>query len=226
MAAGRRIEPARFAAVFFDLDGVLVDSMPNHARAWVEMFRRHGREIDPLWPRLREGEKALPTCRWICERIGLDWDEATCAERVEEKRRIFRALPGTEPFPAVEPLLAALAMRGLRLGLVTGSTVVNARAVLPEALWRLFRVRVAAEDVANGKPHPEPWQQAANKLKARPEDCLAVENAPLGIRSAKAAGCRTLALTTTLPAAELAEADEVADGHFRVLELALGPMEA
>lgn len=226
MAAAKAIEPRRFAAVLFDLDGVLVDSLPGHLRAWQEMFRRHGHEIDVAWPAAREGEKALLTCQWICATLGLDWDEALCAERVEEKRAIFRSLPGSGPFPAVEPMLKALAMRGLRLGLVTGSTVVNARAVLPDEIWNLFGVRVAAEDVRRGKPDPEPWLTAAARLMARPEDCLAVENAPLGVRSAKAAGCATLALTTTLPADELAEADEIADGHFRVLELALGPMEA
>lgn len=226
MGASRIIEPRRFAAVLFDVDGVLVDSMPNHVRAWQAMFARYGREIDPLWPKEREGEKALPTCQWICARVDLHWDEATCAARVEEKREIFRSLPGSGPFPAVEPLLKALKMRGLRVGMVTGSTVVNARKVLPDTIWDLLSVRVAAEDVKRGKPDPEPWLVAAGRLKARPEDCLAVENAPLGVRSAKAAGCPTLALTTTLPADELNEADEIADGHFRVLELALGPMEA
>ncbi len=52
-------------AVLFDMDGVLVDSMPNHCRAWVEAFRLRGHEIDPVLPRLREGEKAHDTWRWL-----------------------------------------------------------------------------------------------------------------------------------------------------------------
>jgi beta-phosphoglucomutase len=212
--------------VLFDLDGVLVDSMPNHVRAWAEIFRRQGLRIDPCWPMLREGEKALSTCHWICEQLDLDWDEATCAARVEEKRIFFRSLPGSGPFPAVPGLLRTLHAAGKPMALVTGSALANARAVLPEPLWELFSAHITAEDVRRAKPDPEPYLSAAARLGLSAGDCLAVENAPLGIRSALAAGCRVLALATTLPAKHLAGAHEIAERHERVLELALSAKEA
>ena len=204
------------------MDGVLIDSQPNHVRAWRAVFAARGVELDPRLPLQREGEKALDTCTWICAQVGLALDLAQREALVAEKRRLFRSLPGTALFTAVPALLAGLAARGVPAALVTGSTVVNARAMIPGELWDLFAAHIAAEDVTQGKPHPEGYQKGAAALGLATAECLAVENAPFGIQAAKAAGCRVLALTTTLPAELLAGADEISDRHERVLELVDG----
>jgi len=205
--------------VLFDMDGVLIDSQPNHVRAWQTVFARRGVELDPYLPLQREGEKALDTCGWICAQVGLALSLAERAELVAEKRSYFRSLAGTLPFPEVADVLAGLAERGIPAALVTGSTVVNARAMIPTEMWRMFAAHIAAEDVTQGKPHPEGYRKGCAALGLDPVDCLAVENAPFGIQAARAAGCRVLALTTTLPAELLAGADEISDRHLRVLEL-------
>ncbi|MDP2362032.1 MAG: HAD family phosphatase [bacterium] len=212
----------RLRAVLLDMDGVLIDSQPNHVRAWQAVFAARGVALDAMLPLQREGEKALDTCAWICRELGLDWDSREREALVAEKRRIFRALPGSDVFPGAVDLLDGLAARGLPAALVTGSTVVNARALVPAALWARFGAVVTAEDVARGKPDPEGYRKAAAALGVTPDSCLAVENAPFGIQAARAAGCRVLALTTTLPAEWLAEADEISGRHEVVLEIVDG----
>ncbi len=201
------------------MDGVLVDSQPNHVRAWRHVFAARGVELDPLLPLQREGEKALDTCGWICARLGLGCSLEERERIVAEKRAFFRSLPGTELFPEVPAVLAGLAERGIPAALVTGSTVVNARAIVPSVVWNVFAACIAAEDVTQGKPHPEGYRKGCAALGLDPADCLAVENAPFGIQAARAAGCRVLALGTTLPASWLEGADEISDRHLRVLEL-------
>jgi beta-phosphoglucomutase len=110
--------------------------------------------------------------------------------------------------PGIAPLLHDLWGRGYQLGLVTGSagSVVD-ESLSPTGLAELFAAIVTGDEVSQGKPNPEPYQIAANRLGVSPFDCLAVENAPLGIRSAKAAGMGCVAIETTLPAARLLAAD-------------------
>jgi len=201
------------------MDGVLIDSQPNHVRAWQHVFARHGVKLDPLLPLQREGEKALDTAGWICGEVGLRLNLAQREELVAQKRAFFRSLEGTVPFPEVMDVLRGLHQRGVPAALVTGSTVVNAHAVVPDEMWRLFVAHIAAEDVTQGKPHPEGYLRGVAALGLEAGDCLAVENAPFGIQAARAAGCRVLALSTTLPAHCLVGADEISHRHQRVLEL-------
>jgi HAD superfamily hydrolase (TIGR01509 family) len=112
--------------------------------------------------------------------------------------------------PGIVPLLHDLRGRGYRLALVTGSarSVVH-ESLAPTGVAQFFEVIVAGDEVASGKPDPEPYRSAAARLGLPPAQCLAVENAPLGIRSAKAAGMGCIALETTLPAEQLSLADQV-----------------
>ena len=120
------------------------------------------------------------------------------------KRALFREIFNPTLVPGIAPLLYDLRGRGYRLGLVTGSagSVVN-ESLSPTGLAVLFAAIVTGDEVSQGKPDPEPYRTAADRL--------GLENAPLGIRSAKAAGMGCVALETTLPATRLlaAAADRV-----------------
>ncbi len=211
--------PGSYAGVLMDLDGVIIDSMPAHVRSWVAACAAEGVRIDPAIPRIREGEKALITCRWISDKYDLGWDDERCAALVERKRELYRAEAEVQVFPGAERAIRGLKSACVPLAVVTGSALVNMQAVVPQELLELFDIRLTAEDYERGKPDPEPYARAAEQLRLRPRDCLAVENAPLGIRSARAAGCAVLALATTLEPWQLAEAHEVAVSHDRILEL-------
>ena len=93
---------------------------------------------------------------------------------------------------------------------MTGSarSVVD-ESLVPTGIVGLFDAIVTGDEVTNGKPDPEPYRTVAGRLGLSPSECLVIENAPLGIQSARAAGMRCLALETTLPAGRLPQADRV-----------------
>jgi len=92
---------------------------------------------------------------------------------------------------------------------VSGAGRARLTTTCGNAFLERFDVVITADDVRDGKPNPEPYLTAASRLQARPDECLVVENAPLGIRAAKGAGMDCVALTTTLDARFLTEADAV-----------------
>jgi beta-phosphoglucomutase len=202
-------EPAR--AVILDMDGVVLNSPPMHLLTWQQTLAPLGIELtaDDLFP--LEGIPTELTAQRLTERLlgrACSWSQAQRLASV--KRALFRDRFNPTLVPGMLPLLQDLRGRGYCLGLVTGS----ARSVVDESLTPtgvadMFATIVTGDDVSQGKPDPEPYQTAAASLDIPPSDCLVVENAPLGIQSAKAAGMSCVALETTLPASRLTAADHV-----------------
>ncbi len=201
--------------VIFDLDGVVLDSMPSHVASWGEAFAEFGLPLEPRFFYLNEGAFDLERLCQVVDPEGkvvtpenfhLVWtrQRALFMERYADKVRVF---------PAAAELLDRLKGGPFKLALVTSSR----RDVLaPEILSWLearFPVLITGEAVANRKPHPEPYLKALSEMQLRPDQAVVVENAPAGIRSAHQAGICCLALPTTLSAPELAEADLVLTDH-------------
>ena len=195
--------PAR--AVLFDMDGVVVDSMPMHLETWQQALAPLGVALsaEDLYP--LEGVPTERTAQLLTERLlGKPCSDEEARRLAERKRELVRR--GFQPalVPGMGPLLHDLQGRGYRLGLVTGSAQQVADQVLaPARLDSLFETIVTGDQVAQGKPSPEPYQRAAERLGLMPHCCLVVENAPLGLQAARAAGMRCLALETTLAAEQL-----------------------
>jgi beta-phosphoglucomutase len=202
-------KPAR--AMILDMDGVVLDSMPTHLRTWQQTLAPLGIELtaDDLYP--LEGIPTEPTAQKLTEQLlGRACSGAEAQRLADAKRALFRQIFQPTLVDGMGPLLHDLQGRGFRLGLVTGS----ARSVVDESLAPtgaadLFDAVVTGDQVSQGKPDPEPYRTAAARLGIPPSECLAVENAPLGIQSAKAAGMGCVALETTLPAEQLPAADQV-----------------
>ncbi|MBI1987601.1 MAG: HAD family phosphatase [Nitrospinae bacterium] len=209
----------RRLAVLFDMDGVIVDSMPFHFRAWHQAFASIGVEVSQEEIYLREGEKGEVTAREILEERKIPPREEERQELVRRKREIFRQIVTHELFPGVRELLEELRSRGASLGLVTGTSRKEAERLLPEGFLDQFDVVVTGDDVRQGKPHPEPYLKAVRELGLDPSQCVVIENSPNGIRSAKGAGLRCIALTTSLPREHLGEADRVVDSLTEVREV-------
>lgn len=195
-------------AALFDFDGVLVDSMGYHVRAWKEVFSEYGVEVNPREVLLREGSRSQGVAWGIVDDHKLDISPEVLQDLVQRKQQIYRANTCAAVQPGADRLLQTLKEAGLKLGLVTGSTADNVREVLSEDMLAQFDVIVTADDVQEGKPNPEPFLKAAGSLEVEPEHCLVIENAPLGIRAARAAGMWVIALTTTLGPVDLPNADE------------------
>ena len=202
-----RISLDQYKAVIFDLDGVLIDSMPHHVRAWQEVFRSFGVELPAEELRMHEGEKARITIGRLARKHGLSFDDDELEQLVEQKRQIYRRSAPRGLRPMAQQIVRLLLKRGFRLAIVTGSVRPNLEWTLSPAELALFQTIVTSEECRNGKPSAEPYLLAAERLHLQPSLCLVIENAPLGIQSAKAAGMKCVAITTTLPGEFLHEAD-------------------
>jgi HAD superfamily hydrolase (TIGR01509 family) len=193
------------------MDGVVLDSMPTHLLTWQRTLAPLGVDLtaDDLYP--LEGVPTEPTAKLLTERLlGQPCSDEEARRLADAKRALFGQIFDPTFVPGVVPLLHDLRGRGYRLGLVTGSarSVVDG-SLAPTGVTELFDAVVTGDQVSRGKPDAEPYRTAADRLGLLPQECLAVENAPLGVQSAKAAGMACVALETTLPAERLSAADRV-----------------
>lgn len=196
-------------AVFFDFDGTLIDSMPAHVSAWSEILKGIGIDLEDKYFEMHEGEKAEDTIDVLLREHGIQMSAAERDELIERKRALYRTRAPQGLIPEARALVDELRERGIFCDIVTGSVKRNMTAVLSDEELGLFRNIITPDDYQRGKPQPDPYLTAVKASGLLPEACLVLENAPLGIKSAKAAGLFTLAITTTLPAYVLNEADKV-----------------
>ncbi|HET9654636.1 MAG TPA: HAD-IA family hydrolase [Kineosporiaceae bacterium] len=182
-----------FDAVLFDLDGTLIDSTPVVERSWALWARRRG--LDRIGFAVPHG---IPARQVIASVLPPDQHEAALAEieaiEVADVDGI-RVLPGALEALAVLP--------AGRAAIATSGSAELARARIAATGLPAPAVVVTASDVTVGKPDPQPYLLAAARLGADPARCLVVEDAPAGITSGTAAGCTTLAVTTTHAPGEL-----------------------
>jgi sugar-phosphatase len=195
----------RFAAVISDLDGVLVDSAGASVRAWRRWAARHGLDGDAI----QATNHGRPSREVIAEHVPgveLDAETAFLLEAEVADTRGVVAFPGAADVLAL-PLVA----------IATSGELPLARARLIAARLPLPDVVVTADDVERGKPAPEPYLLAAERLGVDPADCLVLEDAPSGIAAGRAAGMTVWAVTTTHERAALLDAHLVADGLTELL---------
>lgn len=207
-------------AVLFDCDGVVLDSMAKHAQAWCRALARHGAVLQPLDVYLHEGRTVSEVARLLIEQFSSVAGAVSAETLAAEKEQLFLQDGKISVFPEVPSLLARIRKSGARLGLVTGSGRRLVETVLPASVIRLFHTVVTADDVQKCKPDPEPYLCAARRLGLHPAQCLVVENAPLGIQAARAAGMQVVGLTTTLDRRLLHAADTVAES-FAELDIVM-----
>ena len=200
------LEGRTFAAVLFDMDGTLIDSIPVVLRSWLRWAQEEG--VDP---RRLAGFHGVPARGVIAAVLPPERADAAF-ERIEAIE--LADTEGITVLPGTLDALAALdgaAGDPERCAIVTSCTRPLADARLAATRLPAPSVVVTASDVTHGKPSPDPFLLAAERLGVDPTDCLVVEDAPGGLEAGRAAGCATLALTTTTPAADLV-ADLVVGG--------------
>lgn len=185
------------SAILFDMDGVLTDSTPAVARVWRQWASERGFDPDEV-VRQAHGRPSLATVRDYLPHADHE------VENREVERREIADVEGVIPLPGAIELLRALP--GDRWAIVTSCTrplaEVRARAAgLPEPACF-----ITANDIIHGKPAPDPYLKGAEKLGFPASDCVVVEDAPVGIRSGKAAGCRVIGLTSLVERSELENA--------------------
>ncbi len=196
-------------AVLFDYDGVLVDSMPYHVSAWMEVMARYDVAISPEEIYLEEGSRTEEVAAELFRRRDRDFSSELLQEIVAAKRDRYLANNQTKLVEGARELLEHLKKDGYRLGLVTGSIRAQVEGTLGEEAKHFFDCIITSEDVERGKPNPEPFLRAAQRLNVAPEECLVIENAPLGVHAARAAGMWVVGVLATLPAHHLRQAHQI-----------------
>ena len=208
-------------SVLFDMDGVILNSMPFHVAAWKDAFREREMEVDEWLFYLYEGAMEPEVACRLFSKNGTKLTIRDFFEIHERQKRIFleRYAQKVSPFEGALELLKWLKETGVPVGLVTSSHGDILDAVLPPPLRELFGHIVTGDMVSRRKPHPEPYLAGLRGLGARKGmGNIAVENAPAGIESAKNAGLSCIAITTTLPRKHLKDAHKVVRDHHHLLK--------
>jgi len=204
----------KFKAALFDMDGIIVDSMPYHFISWFEVLRQYNVRINPMFVFEMEGVKWDKVIKIACKRSGVRLLSRQIAEEIPSKKeQVFNKYFKKYIFGGMPEFIKSLKDKGILVGLVTGSYSKEVKNILPKDVYKLFDTIVSVDMVKRSKPSPDPYLAAAKKLKVLPRDCVVIENAPCGIRSAKAAKMYCCAVATSLPENLLSEADIIFNTH-------------
>lgn len=185
--------------VLFDMDGVLFDSMPYHAEAWHKTMQNRGFLFSKEEAYLHEGRTGAATINIASQRqFGREVSPEEVKLIYQEKSDIFNSYPEAKPMPGTWNLLTKVKACKLTPMIVTGSGQDSLLSRLEKNFPDTFRreLMVTAFDVKHGKPNPEPYLMALEKGGFQANQAIVVENAPLGVEAAVAAGIFTIAVNT------------------------------
>ncbi len=179
---------AGLAAVLWDLDGTLVDTEPYWVRAETELVTAHGGTWTQADAHALVGSDLLDAAAYIRRVGGVDLDPVDIVNMM--MGRVIEQMADDPPWqPGALDLLRALGAEGVPCALVTMSWRRLAGAVVELLPAGTFAAVIAGDEVARGKPSPDPYLAAAERLGVDPASCIAIEDSPTGARSAQAAGC-------------------------------------
>lgn len=199
----------RSKAVIWDMDGVIADTAPYHLKAWQEVFQKRGvnftegdfrhsfgQRNDTIIKNILGGEVSQPEI------------DAIANEKEESfRRRIKQKL---KPLPGVMELMTSLRKHGFQMALASSAPIENIQLVIRTlGINDCFQSIICDRDVTEGKPSPQVFLLAAERLGVEPGDCIVIEDAVAGVTAAKRAGMYCLALASTHPRYSLTEADLV-----------------
>ena len=194
----------------FDWDGVVLNSAPAHEESW----RRLAKEVGQSMPEdhFKRGfgmkyETSIPTLfSWTQDREEI----RRMSARKEELYREIIHNTGVELLPGVAEWLHQLQAHAIPCAVGSSTHELNIVTALQMlSLDGTFPVIVSSEDVSHGKPDPEVFLLAAERMKMLPESCVVFEDTPVGIEAARAAGMKAVAVTTTHPPQALKDADAI-----------------
>lgn len=188
-----------FKGVVFDVDGVLVDSEPLAFRAWQELMAPFNKTLDGADYQAMLGIDLQTSARYVIHRTNLQRSPQELMETFWE--HIYEIMPGAlVPLPGVSALVPRLAQMGCSLGVASNSIRGYVEKVLEAIqLRQYFLVVMTRDQVADGKPAPDLYLAAVAGMGCSPEDCLAIEDSQIGLRSAIAAGLRTVLVSSQNP---------------------------
>jgi len=195
------IPAGEFSGYIFDLDGTLVDTMPLHYRAWRDALRSAGlnQDLDEALFYSLGGVPAVEVAGILNRHYGTDFDPLGLREAKEVQ---FAALLPSAPLIGAVVDFARMVARAHPVSVASGGPRDLVGATLAfHGLAPLFPVVVTADDVERGKPAPDTFLLAAERMGVPPTECLVFEDADLGIQAAEAAGMRWVKVPRLIPSA-------------------------
>lgn len=200
-------------AVLFDFDGVIARTLPYHLHAWQIVLKPLNLRLKMSDIAVEEGARGRDIIKKIFKNKNISMDDREIDELYKQKRRIYQETAKSRMYPEVPEFFNRVRQYVPRIALVTGAIYADIQRAVSDDLLANFDLIITSEEVVNAKPHPEPYLTAARKLNITPRQCLVIENAPLGIRAAKQAGMKVIALKTTIKNEQLLkEADYIVKG--------------
>ena len=206
-------KPFPFKAIIFDMDGTLLESTEADYKAWEKVFKAYGRDLsyESYVPLL--GIRSADVIRNI---LGFSNEDDVARVLIEKFDRFVDYVNEhpVKPVAATNYFLQHLSRYDVQVGLATSSRQQKTMLLLERLdFLKYFNAIVTGEQVQNSKPAPDIFLRAAAKLKIDPQQCLVVEDGPIGVAAAKSAGMKCIAITTTHPAEKLQQADWIIDSY-------------
>jgi beta-phosphoglucomutase len=193
--------------ILFDMDGVLIKSMEQHLAAWQYAYKNHGVNIKKIDFYLLEGRGVKAVVNELTKMYDLDIKLAPSI--MKTKINYYNKNYKAEFYEGLFELLSFLQDKKIKMAVVTGASRERVYRLIKNHFNGYFSAFVTSDDVMNTKPFAEPYQKGAQLLGLKPDECLVVENAPMGIKSGKDAGMQVLAVQTTLNHNYLKQADYI-----------------
>jgi len=196
-------------AILFDYDGVLADTVNDNFQALYHAFKTHNKKIKKSDYMSLEGMSLFG----IVENIGAKYGvkKIFFPEIVKEKEMFYKKHNRFRLYEGIEKLVMMLKDKNMKLAVVSGASKERLFSATNTSFLQLFDAIITGETVKNYKPHPDPYITALRLLDVTSQEAIVVENAPLGIESAKSAQIFCIAFTSTLEKSYLARADMVVD---------------
>ena len=196
-------------AVIFDMDGVLADTGPIHYESWVKMANEIGKTFKKSYFEATFGQQSVPITRQL---VGRNVDQNLVEKWAQLKEQYYREMlkDKIKPLPGVIELIEDLKSINFKLAVGSSGPPENVELLLTSLkIEHFFDTIITAAEVQNGKPSPEVFIIAAQKINVKPQNCLVIEDAPVGIEAAKRANMKCIALTTTHEIVDLRIADMI-----------------
>lgn len=194
-------------AILFDLDGIIVDTLHYHYLAWDKMFSELGGTVSKHSILLHEGRASREILPLLLVEAGVSLPVEEHHGFIERKREYYRSIVQIGYYPGAFEVISELRTRGYKTALVTATALKNMENTLDQKQRSHFDFIITGDEVPRAKPFPDPYLIAAQHLGVRAEECVVIENAPLGIESAKSADMFCIAIETTLSRDYLLHAD-------------------
>lgn len=205
--------------IIFDMNGVITDDEDFHELATKQAFEKVGLEVTPeIYRKFCLGRTDAAAFADLIKTYDIGNTQSTVL--IADKSRLYMVLvkDNLRIYPGVVALIQTLSTN-YRLALTTSSTYAEAYAIIDLLqLHDYFEVVVTSGDVRKGKPDPEPYLLTSEKLGVTSQECLVIEDSENGVKSAKAAGMKCVAITNTEKPDKLQLADRILNGYLEITE--------